>query len=128
MTVPAGAGGTYTASVLVREGATPYVLQINPVDGPPTPLADFEFSSSGSRNDGRFQRFNFNVVAGDSVDAQVDWDDANADVRVFLRDENGNQVDRDTSGTGSGMVSTIATSSGQSVSYTHLTLPTIYSV
>ena len=77
------------------------------------PLADFEFSSSGSRNDGRFQRFNFDVVAGDSVEALVDWDDANADVRVFLRDENGDQVDRDTTGNGSGMVSTIAASSGR---------------
>ena len=113
VTAPAGAGGTYTASVLVREGATPYILQINPVDGPPPALADFEFSSRGSQNDGRFQRFEFNVVAGELVEALVDWDDVNADVRVYLRDENGNQVDRDTSGTGSGMVSTIAASSGQ---------------
>jgi len=113
VTAPAGAGGTYTAAVLVREGATPYVLQINPVDGPPPALADFEFSSRGSRNDGRFQRFNFDVVAGELIEALVDWDDVNANVRVYLRDENGNQVDRDTSGIGSGMVSTIATSSGQ---------------
>jgi len=47
------------------------------------------------------------------IEALVDWDDVNANVRVYLRDENGNQVDRDTSGIGSGMVSTIATSSGQ---------------
>ena len=113
VTAPAGAGGTYTASVLVREGATPYTLQINPVAGPPQASAVFEFSSSGSQTQGRFQVFDFDVQAGDFVGAQVTWDDNNADVSVFLRDQAGNQVDRDTDGSGLGFVSTIAQTSGQ---------------
>lgn len=77
------------------------------------PLADFEFSSTGSDNNGRFQSFRFDVVAGETVDAQILWTDLSADVRVFLRDETGSQVDRDTVGNGLGAVSAVAQSSGQ---------------
>jgi len=53
VTVPAGAGGTYVAKVIVKEGSTSYTLQVNPDEGappPPAPLADFEFSSTGSNS------------------------------------------------------------------------------
>lgn len=98
LTVPAGAGGTYTASVLIRDGSTPFTLQVNPTEAPPVPNADFEFASSGSDTNGRWQTFRFDVNAGETVDAEVIWDDPAADVRVFLRDENNTPVDRDTDG------------------------------
>ena len=112
--VPAGAGGIYTASVQIMEGSTAYNLQVNPAEQPPAPLADFEFSGSGSNSEGRFKVFTFDVVAGQLVMAQVNWDDVDAGIRVFLRDENRTQIDRkvDAEG-GSAMVSAIATSSGQ---------------
>ena len=106
-------GGTYTAAVLVRSGGTSYTVQVNPDEAPPGPLADFEFSSSGSEGSGRFQTFNFNVQTGETINAQITWDDPNADVRVFLRDETRTQVDRDTTGVGSAMVSGVATTSGE---------------
>lgn len=119
LTVPAGGGGTYVASVLVQQGNTAYTLQINPVEEPPAPLADFEFSSSGTQNNGRFQTFDFDVAAGDLVEAEVIWQDLNTDpgveteVRVFLRDETGTQVDRYNQGGSVGFVSAIAENSGQ---------------
>jgi len=113
LAVPAGNGGIYRASVLVFQGSTSYTLQVNPDAEPPAPLADFEFSSSGDQNSGRFQVFDFDVVAGELVTAQVIWNDPTADVRVFLRDENNSQVDNDTNGNGSATLSTIATSSGE---------------
>lgn len=118
VTAPAGAGGTYTAAVLVREGSTSYTLQVNPISGVPVPeplIADFDFSSVGSDvpAQGRFQSFSFAVEAGQTVNAQVFWNDTNADVRVFLRDESGSQVDRDSNGNGLAEVSAIAGSSGQ---------------
>jgi len=113
LTIPAGNGGTHTASVLVAEGSSSYTLQVNPNEQAPAPLADFEFSSSGDANNGRFQVFDFNVVAGELVEANLIWDDPNADVRVFLRDENNNQVDRETNGNGTASLSTIATTTGQ---------------
>lgn len=115
VTAPAGDGGTYTASVLIKEGSTAYTLQVNPEDGPPAPaepLADFEFSSSGSTAAGRFQRFDFPVVAGELVESQVIWDDAAANVRVFLRDETGTPIVRDINSIGSALVSTFAETSG----------------
>lgn len=112
LVVPPGVGGTYTASVQIQRGSTSYQLQINPVEEPPAPLADFEFSSSGSADAGRFQAFDFDVVAGELVEATVTWDDADADVRVFLRDETGTQVDRNLTGSGSASVSVVAESSG----------------
>ena len=126
LTVPAGIGGTYTASVLVAEGATNYTLQVNPVAGqppappppppppPPPQLADFEFSGSGDQTQGRFQVFNFDVAAGELIDVEVIWNDPNDDLRVFLRDETGAQIDRDTDGQGSpATVSAVAETSGE---------------
>ncbi len=112
LTVPAGAGGTYTASVLIREGSTPFSLQVNPFAGAPEPLADFEFSSNGSDTNGRWQVFSFNVNAGELVEADVTWNDPTADVRIFLRDENGTPIANDTDGGLPAMVSTVAESSG----------------
>jgi len=117
LTIPAGDGGTYTASVLIYEGSTSYKLQVNPVEAPPPepePLADFEFNSSGDQNSGRFRVFDFDVVAGELVEAQVIWDDPNDTLSVFLRDENGTQIDRDNDGSGSPVaLSAIAQSSGE---------------
>ena len=118
LTVPAGDGGIYTASVQIQEGSTSYTLEINPDEQPPEPratLADIEFSSTGSENNGRFQVFRFDVEAGDLVEAQVSWNIQAADVRVFLRDETNTLVERDVSGagTGSGVVSTVAQTGGQ---------------
>ena len=113
LTVPAGDGGIYTASVLIQQGNTSYTLQINPEEQPPAPLADFEFSSAGSLDNGRRQVFNFDVEAGELVTAQVSWDDPAADVRVFLRDESGTSRDSDVDDSGSGMVSAIAETGGQ---------------
>jgi hypothetical protein len=96
--VPAGAGGTYSANVLIRDGSTPFTLQVNPNEAPPAPLADFEFMANGSDTSGRWQIFRFDVNAGETIDAEVIWDDPGAEVRVFLRDENNIQLDRDTDG------------------------------
>jgi len=110
---PAGEGGTYTVSVLIAEGSAQYDIQVNPEEAPPEPLADFEFRSSGDSVNGRFQSFRVDVVAGELVEALVSWDDPAAEVRVFLRDENGAQVDRNSDGIGSASVSGVAQSSGQ---------------
>ena len=112
---PAGAGGTYTAAVLIREGSTPFTLQVNPKEGPPPPpepRADFEFTTSGSETEGRWQVFDFEVNAGELVQAEVIWDDPSADVNVFLRDESNSQVNRNTNGISSATVSAIAETSG----------------
>ena len=114
LTVPAGDGGTYTASVLVAAGSTAYSLLINPDEAGPEPRADFEFGSGGDQNEGRFQVFDFNVEAGELVEAQVIWEDPTAEVRLFLRDETNTSVARDTDGVGgTAMASAIAQTSGQ---------------
>lgn len=112
MILPAGSGGTYTASVLVAQGSTSYTLQVNPSEEPPAPLADFEFSSSGSATSSSWQIFSFDVTAGELVEAEITWDDPTADVRVFLRNESNNSVDRDTDGSTPATLSTVATTSG----------------
>lgn len=114
LSVPAGVGGTYVATVQIQQGATSYTLQINPEEQPPAPLADFEFASSGNQTSGRWQVFNFDVQAGDLIEAQVIWDDADASLDLFLRDETGTSVTSDTDDNGSpAMVSTFANSDGQ---------------
>jgi hypothetical protein len=85
---------------------------VNPNEAPPAPLADFEFTSSGSADSGSWQIFSFDVIAGELVEAQITWDDPAADVRVFLRNENNNSVDRDTDGGVPATLSTVATTSG----------------
>lgn len=113
LTIPGGVGGTYTASVLIREGSTGFTLQVNPTEQPPAPLADFEFSSSGSDTSGKWQVFRFDVTAGELIEAEVIWDDPSADVRIFLRDETGAPITNDTDGGLPAMVSAIAATSGQ---------------
>jgi hypothetical protein len=77
---------------------------------PPEPLADFEFNSTGSDGSGRYQRFRFDVAAGETVAAQVLWDAPTNEVRVFLRDASGERVDRNIDEDGSPVsVSAIAT-------------------
>ena len=114
---PAGDGGTYTVAVKIQQGSTAYTVSVNPSEAPPEqpePRADFEFTSFGSVDAGRWQVFNFDVEAGDLVEAQVEWDDPSGSVRVFLRDETRTLVDRDTDFSGSPeMVSTTALSSGR---------------
>ncbi|MEE9335367.1 MAG: pre-peptidase C-terminal domain-containing protein [Granulosicoccaceae bacterium] len=76
------------------------------------PAADFEFSSSGSTTDGKWQVFQFEVTAGDLIEGEVIWDDPTADVRIFLRDENNTQIANDTDGGLPAMVSATAATSG----------------
>ena len=114
LSAPAGSGGIYTIAVKISEGSTAFTVSVNPSEEPPTPLADFEFSSNGTANIASWQVFKFDVVAGETVDAQIIWDDPNAEVNVFLRDETNTSVDSDTDGGGSpGILSAIAASSGQ---------------
>jgi len=114
LTAPPGNGGMYKVSVKIREGSTAYAVSINPTEEAPVPLADFEFSASGSETVGRWQTFRFDVEAGELVDANVMWDDPNATVRVFLRDETNTSVDRTPNTTGStANVSAVATTSGR---------------
>ena len=107
---PAGDGGMYSASVLIREGSTSYTLQVNPNEEPPPPLADFVFTSVGDDVNGRWQVFKFDVEVGELVEAQIIWDDPTADVDVFLRDEaTKTKLDGQTDGSASpAMLSAIA--------------------
>ena len=114
LSAPAGEGGTYTVAVKIKEGSTAYVVSVNPAVEPPEPRADFEFNTSGSESVNRWQTFSFAVQAGDLVEARVSWDDPSASVKVFLRDETGTQVDRDTDLDGSPeTVSAIAMNDGE---------------
>jgi len=111
---PAGDGGTYTLAVKIAEGSTAYTLSVDPTENPPEPLADFEFSATGSETVGRWQIFKFDVEAGEIVEANVVWDDPNAEIRVFLRDDSNTAVDRDVNITGTtGTVSAVAPTSGR---------------
>ena len=114
LTVPAGDGGIYTAAVLVAEGSTSYTLQVGASEPPPEPLAEFEFASSASETIDSWQVFRFDVTAGELVEARVIWDDLDARVNLFLRDETNSAVARDTDGIGpSASVSTVAATSGR---------------
>lgn len=114
LSAPAGQGGTYRVAVKIQEGSTAYTVSVNPTEEPPASRAEFEFNATGSETAGRWQIFKFNVDAGDLVEAHVLWNDPNAEVRVFLRDESNNAVDRDVDSIGSaGTVSAIAQTSGR---------------
>ncbi len=117
LSAPAGIGGTYKIAVKIQEGSTAYSVSVNPTEQPPLPpepRADFEFSTSGSETQNRWQVFNFEVEAGELIDAQVVWDDPDASVKVFLRDESKTLIDRDVDLSGSPeMVSAIAQTSGR---------------
>jgi len=110
--------GQWSIAVSVNSANTvSYDVLVDTTPGfePPVPLADFEFSSSGSLSDGRFQVFRFDVIAGESVEAQVNWGVTDADVRVFLRDETNSQIARDLdfAGADSSTLSAIAETSGK---------------
>lgn len=108
---PAGSGGLYTVAVKILEGGTAYTVSINPFDEQPP--AGAMFIGSGSETSGQWQVFDFDVAAGDLVEAEVSWDNPDATLRVFLRDETNSQVDRDTDESGSPEnVSAIAPTAG----------------
>jgi len=113
--------GQWSVAVLTNSNTViDYKVLINAsVDNAPAPTlasglsADFEFSSSGSNASGRFQIFKFEVEAGETVNAQVIWENSGDDVRLFLRDETRTQVDRDRNGSGIAVTSVVAETSGQ---------------
>ena len=106
--------GTWSIGVSIVSGATDYDVLVNTSSDvtPQEPAADFEFSSSGSTTEGKWQVFQFDVNAGELIEGEVIWDDPDADVRIFLRDENGTQIANDTDGGLPAMVSATAGSSG----------------
>ena len=54
------------------------------------------------------------MIAGEPIDAQVIRDNIDADVRIFLRDENNNLIECDNDGSESpAVVSVVAQTSGQ---------------
>ena len=107
--------GTWSIGVRIVSGAINYDVLVNTTTDftPPEPGADFEFSSSGNPDEGRWQVFRFDVVAGETIDAQVSWDDTDAQVNVFLRDENNVQIERDTDSSLPAILSAVAGSSGR---------------
>ena len=107
--------GTWSIGVLITDGAINYDVLVNTTTDfvPPEPRADFEFSSSGSPDEGRWQVFRFDVVAGESIDVEVTGNDPDAEVNVFLRDENNVQIDRDTDGGLPANLSAVAESTGR---------------
>lgn len=66
-----------------------------------------------STANGQWQTFYFDAKAGDPINATVTWDDPSTKVRVYLRDENTNQVDRNTDGEGSATIRKTAKSNGR---------------
>lgn len=104
--------GEWSIAVQIRSGSTDYDIVVN-TTSEFVPGADFDFDSSGSATDGSWQVFKFDVTAGQQVDADVVWDDMMAEVKLYLRDESNNQVDRNTVGIGSGALSALAASSGR---------------
>jgi len=108
----AQSSGRWSIAVQIRSGATDYDIVVNTAsDFVPGP--DFSFESSGSATDGSWQVFKFDVTAGQQVDAEVVWDNPFAEVKVYLRNENNNQVDRNTFGIGSATLSNLAATSGR---------------
>lgn len=122
VSAPVGEGGIYTVAVQIRSGSTAYTVSVNPsdqdllveTDAQAQTQSTFEFSSTGSPEAGAWQIFNFDVLAGDLVEASVSWDNPEGATRVFLRDETGSPVDRDTDESGSPeTVSATATNGGR---------------
>lgn len=108
----AQSSGRWSIAVQIRSGSTDYDIVVDTAsEFEPGP--DFVFNSSGSETTGRWQVFKFDVNAGDQVNADVVWDDPMAEVTVFLRDDNNNQVDTNAAGIGSGMLSASALTSGR---------------
>ncbi len=112
----AQSSGRWSIGVSIRSGSVNYDVLVNITSDevePPDPVADYVFSSSGSTTQGKWQVFQFDVTAGELVEAEVTWDDPTADVRIFLRDETRTQVAKDTDGGLPATVSTVAQSSGR---------------
>lgn len=108
----AESGGRWSVAVQIRSGATDYDIVVN-TSSDFEPGADFVFDSSGTATNGSWQVFRFDVVTGEQVNAEVVWDDPMAEVKLYLRDENNNQIDRNTFGIGSGSLSALAATSGR---------------
>ena len=104
--------GIWSIAVRIRSGSTDYNVEVNTTSNI-EPGSNFEFYSSGSDTTGRWQVFKFDILAGEQVSANVVWDDPTAEVSLYLRDENNNQVDRNTVGIGSGTLSAAAQTSGR---------------
>jgi len=103
--------GRWSIAVQIRNGATDYEVVVKTTSDF-EPGADSMFESSGSATTGRWQVFEFDVAAGEQVDAEVVWDDPTAEVTLYLRDESNKQLDRNTAGLGSGTLSALASTSG----------------
>ena len=112
MSTVAETSGRWSIAVQIRSGATDYDIVVN-TSSEFKPGDDYNFESSGSEADGSWQVFKFDVTAGQQVDAEVLWDDPLSEVRLYLRDENNQQVDRNTFGIGSGTLSALAATSGR---------------
>ena len=108
----AESGGRWSIAVQIRSGATNYDIVVN-TTSEFEPGPDFEFEASGSETIGRWQVFKFDVTAGEQVNAEVVWDNPMAEVKLYLRDENNTQLDRNTVGIGSGTLTALAATSGR---------------
>ncbi len=107
--------GRWSIGAKIKSGSANYSVMVDTTASaqPTASTPDFEFNASGSATSGSWKVFNFDVQAGDTVDASVMWDNPNADIRVYLRDETRTQVDRDVDGGSSGALSAVATASGR---------------
>lgn len=105
-------GGRWSIAVQIRSGAVDYNIVVT-TSSEFEPRPDIEFVSSGSATEGAWQVFKFNVEPGEQVDAEVVWDDPLADVKLYLRDENNTQIDRNTQSIGSGTLSALAANGGR---------------
>lgn len=114
LSAPAGTGGIYKVAVKIKEGSTTYTVSAFTTETPAEPSTDFEFSSNGSAVNNSWQVFKFDVEEGDTVNAKLIWDNPNAEVNVFLRNETNTSVDSDTDGGGSpATVSSVAQRAGR---------------
>jgi YD repeat-containing protein len=111
----AQSSGTWSLGVSIVSGSVNYDVLVNTTPDetePPDPVTNYNFSSSGSPTQGKWQVFPFAINAGESVDVDVTWNDPTANLRIFLRDETNTQVANDMDGALPAMVSTVAQSSG----------------
>ena len=84
------AAGTYTVTLTVTDngGATSTSTQQVTVSAPAS--AEWEFTGSGSSTSGSFKSHSFTVTTVPKVlYLQLDWDNASADLNLFLKDPNG---------------------------------------
>lgn len=106
-------GGAWSVAVKIKDGATDYDVLINPFITPPAPRAEHEYASTACDNLDSFQTFSFPVSVGDNVQVTLEWDDPSAQVNLFLRDENRNNIDGDSTFNASPKgLATIATTAG----------------